>query len=316
MTILSKTETFPLKERTLHEGKKGVLALKKLTTIVSGFVLILLLAACNGTTETVDQNEAGEETATKEESVPASELTLEEVFEKTTQASEELNSFAMTMDLVQEIASNQEEANMELNSAIFMEVISDPMSFYQKIQMSIPNTKETLETESYFSKDGFYMHEPMGGTWMKFPSEMTDQLLQVSNQQTNPGEEIKRLQEFSDDFTFEEKDNEYHLTLTASGEEFNEFIQETIKQTLPAEMTTDSEEMENIKINSVAYDIIIDKETFFPKAMNVNMDMEITIDDQTIQLIQRMDGQYSDHNKIEEIVIPEEVMDTAKEVPL
>ncbi|SEM72318.1 hypothetical protein SAMN05192533_10594 [Mesobacillus persicus] len=292
-----------------------MLTLKKLTTILIGFLLILLLAACNGTTETVDQNESTEETATEKETAPES-LTLEEVFEKTTTASEDLHSFAVDMNLVQEIASDLEEANMELNSSIFMEVVSDPISFYQKMQMSIPNTKETLETESYFSKDGFYMHDPLGGTWMKFPSEMTDQLLQVSNQQTNPGEEIKRLQEFSDDFSFEEKDNEYHLTLTASGEEFNDFIQETIKQTLPADMAADTEELENIKIHAVAYDIIIDKETFFPKAINMNMDMEIMVEDQTVQLTQRMDGQYSKHNEIDEIVIPEEVMDTAEEVPL
>ena len=66
-------------------------------------------------------------------------------------------------------------------------------------------------------------------------------------------------------------------------------------------MAADTEEMENIKINAIAYDIIIDKETFFPKAMNFNMEMEIMVEGHNIQLIQRIDGQYSKHNKIEEI---------------
>lgn len=303
--------------RILLENKKGVLALKKQMKILSGFLLILLLAACSGTTETVDQQETNDENenTTETENAPAP-LTLDEVFDKSTQATADLHSFAMNMDLVQEMASDLEEANMTIQSTIYMEVVSDPIAFYQKMKMDIPEVGEAIETESYFSKDGFYMQDPTSETWMKLPSEMTDQLLQLSDQQTNPGEEIKRLQSFIEDFTFDELEDGYSLTLNASGDKFNDFIQETLKETLPAELTANNEALQNIAIHSVKYDLLIDKETFLPKTIDVSMEMEMTIEGQTIKLKQDMKGDYSEHNNIEEIMIPQEVIDTAEEIAI
>jgi len=304
-----------LKAYYLLNIKKGVLGLKKLSSLLFGFLLILLLAACNGTTESVDQTETKESAETTEET-KKEPLTLEEVFAKTTEASADLKSFAMDMNLVQDITSDVEEANLTLESSTFMEVVADPIAFYQKMEMTIPDASETIKTESYFSKDGFYMHDPTSATWMKFPAEMTDQLVQLSGQQTNPADEIKKLEEFSEDVSFEEKENGYALALTASGEEFTELIQETIEQTLPQEMAGNEDVMQNLKIHSVVYDILIDKETFYPKTMNVNMEMEITIEDQTVKLSQQMEGEYSKHNSIDEIVIPAEVLETAEEMPM
>ncbi|MBM4761802.1 DUF6612 family protein [Bacillus sp. B15-48] len=291
--------------------------MKKKISIMSGFLLVfLLLAACNGNSEQVDQDQvdAGpvEQAETDENETASDQLTIEQVFEKSAQASEQLLSFAMNMDLVQEVTSEETEENMEIHSSIHMEVVSDPIAFYQKMSMELAG--ESVNTESYFSQDGFYMQDPVGGTWMKLPTEMTNQMIQLSDQQTNPAVEIERLQKFSEDFTFEENEHEYLLLLTASGEQFNELIQETIEQTLPVEFADDMDAMEDLKIHTVKYKIAIDKETFFPRTIEMNMDMEIIVEDQTIQLTQYITGEYSKYNEFDEITIPQEIIDSATEI--
>ncbi|MBP3952546.1 DUF6612 family protein [Bacillus suaedae] len=281
--------------------------MKKSLSILLGVFFVLMLAACNSSADTVN-NEDGTSSAKK------SDLTLEQVFEKTTEASKELNSFKVNMDLNQVINSDQDEAaNVTLESTLEMDVVQDPMAFHQKISTEIPGTEQVMEVESYFSKDGMYYYEPTSQTWMKFPSEMMEQLVQISNQQTNPAAEIENLRRFVDDFTFQQDDKSYILVLNASGEKFTDFLKETVEQTLPEGMANSAEAIESMKINHMDYEIHIDKETYYPTVLNLNMEMEMSAEGQKVTIAQDMKGQYVDHNHLEEIEIPQEVIEGAVE---
>lgn len=273
-----------------------------------------MLAACNQTAEPVSEPAKNNETPAAATEKP-SELTLEEVLEKSTEASNNLKSFTVQMSLEQDITSDQDEMNMQTQSEIEMNVVQEPMAFYQKMKMSLGETEESFETESYFTEQGMYFFEPSGQQWMKFPQEMTDMFLQMSGKQTNPGDELKKLQKFVDDFTFEQDSQNYILNLKASGDKFNEFIKETAAEALPPEMAQENF-MDSMKINAVEYKFIIDKESFNPVALDMNMDMEITAEDQTISMKQKMHGQYSNHNNVEAITVPQEVIDSAVEMAM
>ncbi|WP_264738835.1 DUF6612 family protein [Cytobacillus firmus] len=289
--------------------------MKKSLAILTGFLMILMLAACNETAKPVNESAGGtdkEETKTED----ASELTLEEVLTNSTEASEELKSFSVNMDMSQEMSSGTEGENMNINSVIDMDVTTDPMAFYQKMTMSMDGTEESYDVESYFTEEGMFLYDAAGEQWMKFPKEMSDDLLQMSSQQTNPGEELKKLQEFVDDFTFEQDAKNYILKLKADGEKFNDFVKETAAETLPPELAANGEVLDNMKINGVEYEIVIDKETFYPSVLNMIMEMEITAEGQTISMKQNMNGQYSNYNKVEAIAVPQEVLDTAAEMEM
>lgn len=291
-----------------------MLILKKSLSILAGFLLVFMLAACNQTAKPVNEpvkdNEKASETEKVEEK--ASELTLEEVMNKSTEASEGLKSFSVKMDLTQDM-TDQAELNVQTNSVIDMNIVTEPMAFYQKMTMSMGEESESFETESYFSDAGMFFYEPSNSQWMKFPQEMTDTFLQMSGKQSNPGEELKKLQPFMEDFTFEQDTNNYILKLKASGDKFNDFIKETAVQQLPPEMAAE-DVLSNMKINAVAYEILIDKKTFYPVALNMDMDFEMTIEGQTIGMKQKMNGQYSNYNNIEAITVPQEVIDSAVEM--
>lgn len=281
--------------------------MKKGLSILLGFFFVLMLTACNSSAETMN-NEDGASNEKK------SDLTLEQVFEKTTEASKELKSFKVKMDLKQEISSDQDEAgNVNFDSTLEMDVIQDPMAFYQKMSTKTPGTEQIMEIESYFTKDGMYYYDPTSQTWMKFPSDMMDQVVQLSNQQTNPAAEIENLKKFVDDFKFQQDDKSYILLLNASGEKFTDFLKETIEQTLPEGMANSTEAIESMKINKMDYEIHIDKETFYPTVLNLNMEMEMSAEGQKITIAQDVKGQYVEHNHIDEIKIPQEVIEGAVE---
>ncbi|MGD6858167.1 DUF6612 family protein [Bacillus infantis] len=294
--------------------------LKKILSLAASLILLFMLAACNQTAAPVSEGNNTEENGTAAENGEIAEnesdLTLEEVLNKTTEASENLNSFSVDMTMDQMISAGQEEENMNISSDIQMDVVTEPMAFYQKTAMSQDQSGETYETESYFTEEGMFMYDPAGETWMKFPKEMSDQLIQMSGQQTNPAEELKKLQEFTDDFTFEQDDNHFILKLKASGEKFTELMKETMADTLPPEMAADEEVFNNMKIENVEYTILVDKETFYPSALNMDMTMEMAVEGQTVSLNQKIEGKYSDYNEVKEITIPQEVLDTAVEMEM
>ncbi|TCJ04528.1 DUF6612 family protein [Cytobacillus praedii] len=288
--------------------------MKKTFSILAGFLLVFMLAACNQTAKPVDEpvkdNEKASETEKAKEK--ASELTLEEVMNKSTEASEGLKSFSVKMDLTQDM-TDQGELNVQTTSVIDMNIVTEPMAYYQKMKMSMGEEAESFETESYFSEAGMFFYEPSTSQWMKFPQEMTDTFLQMSGQQSNPGEELKKLQQFVEDFTFEQDSNNYILKLKASGEKFNDFIKETAVQQLPPEMSAE-DALSGMKINAVEYEILVDKKTFYPVELNMDMDLEMTIEGQTIAMKQKMNGQYSNYNSVNAITVPQEVIDSAVEM--
>ena len=284
--------------------------MKKNLSILIGLLLVLMLAACNQTASPVNNATNNNDEASKEKQ---SELTLEEVLEKSTAASESLKSFSVKMDMEQAISSNVDEMNMETHSVIDMDVVIDPMTFYQKMTMTMGDEK--VEMESYFSEDGMFFYEPSGGQWMKFPQEMTDMFLQMAGEQQNPGDELKKLQKFVDDFTFEQDEKNFILKLKAAGEKFNDFIKETAMESMPEGMA-EEELFDNMNIKSVDYEIIIDKETFNPVALIMDMDMDMTIEEETINLKQKVNAQYLNLNKIDAITVPQEVIDSAVDMDI
>ena len=67
-------------------------------------------------------------------------------------------------------------------------------------------------------------------------------------------------------------------------------------------------------INSVNSLIHIDKETFQTNKVDMVLDMDMTIDGETMNMKQDMKSDFSHFNQVEEIVIPQEVIDNAVEI--
>ncbi|GEL06405.1 hypothetical protein M2M59_15060 [Rummeliibacillus sp. G93] len=279
--------------------------LKKILSLTMGLLLVFMLGACNSKAEPVNKQNGSTAKAD-------SGLTLEQVFKKSTEASKNLKSYRTKMEVIQNINSGQN--NVETDTGIIMDVVQNPMSFYQKLMMKAPESDKMIQTKSYFTKDGMFTYDPNSKKWMKFPAEMADQLAQASNQQTDPMAEIKQLKKFVKDFKFKQNDKNYILLLNASGEKFTHFIQEKVQKTLPAGMANSAELLKDMKINKVDYEIHIDKKTFYPTMLNLNMDMSLNAQGQPVKIKQEIMSKYEKYNQIKEIVVPEKVKKKAVEI--
>ncbi|RLQ97853.1 DUF6612 family protein [Falsibacillus albus] len=288
--------------------------MKKLTSAFIMLMLILSLAACGETAKNVDSKDAA--SPKKDDK---SNLTLAQVFQKSLDASKNVKSMSGDMDLTQKIQSGEQAQPINSTSHIEMDVlIQKPMSMHQKMSIQMDgntdaNANQSYETETYLTKDGFFMYDPTQQKWMKMPKEFSDQILQMSDYQTNPGEELKKLQQYADDFSFEQDHEHFILKLNASGDKFNSLIQDSMKN-LPEQLKGNEENLKNIKFNKVNYEIYINKETFLTDSLNVTTDMEMNVNGQSVNVNQEIKGAYKNYNKISTVEVPQDVLDNAQEV--
>ncbi|MGG1684994.1 DUF6612 family protein [Pseudalkalibacillus sp. NRS-1564] len=266
----------------------------RMITILSA--LMLILAACSGTTES-----GGEVSVDKG-------IDAQEVFEKSIAAQEEIKNFHMNADMTQSIGSDEEE--MDINSVIDADMVLDPIAFHQMIDMTANG--ETMQMESYFTEEGFFMKQ--GEQWMKFPDEMTDTLLSLQETQADPAEQMEMLKEYVDEFTLSEEDDTYVMTLKASGEKFQGLMEKTAED-MGSQNQMMEDAMDQMKVNNVEYTYAIDKESYLPVQMDMKMDSEMSMEGETISTIMEMNSTYDKYNEIEEVKVPEEVISQAKEMP-
>ncbi|MGX2961340.1 DUF6612 family protein [Peribacillus sp. JNUCC 23] len=277
------------------------------------FALVVLLSGCGQKATPVSETGKSETKPNTEQSAPKEEsLTLEEVFEKTIVASKELKSLTVKMETDQTITSSSDSEPMDITSTIDMDVIQNPISLYQVISINMPG-EESVKTESYFTKEGFFTYEPTQGTWMKLPDEMSTELLKASEQQGDPAAELKKMQEYIEDFTFEQDDSSYILSLNASAEKFNAFMQEQLSQSFGQELGLD---LQNVDVTGLKYSYTIDKKTFNPTTMSMDMTFKTTEGSEEVTLEQKTNATFSNYNGVKDITIPEEVLKSAQEIDL
>jgi len=266
------------------------------------------MAACNQTAGSVngDNDNKGKETQNK------SDLTLTEVFEKSGDAMNGLESYAAVMNMTQKMEMAGE--SMDIGSKTDMQYIVDPLTLHQKIEIDMGEENQIQAMEAYLTEDGFFMYEPSQDMWLKLPEEFVDQVLNLQEGQQNPADQLKQLETFIDDFKFTQDDSQYILTLKADGEKFNEFLKETMLSAMPEGLPLDDELFGNMTFNEVEYEIFIDKKSFYTTQLNMTMDMDTDVEGQTMKMKQKMNAVYSNFNGIDSIQVPEEALENAQDI--
>ncbi|WP_391204958.1 DUF6612 family protein [Psychrobacillus sp. L4] len=280
--------------------------MKKWTTLLAVATLALGLAACNETAAPVKDKDVTE----------TSKLTLQEVYNKSLKVSEELKSVKAKIDMKQTMHLPAQDMNLDVSSVLEMDYIVDPMQIHQTGTTSMQSDDKSLEAqdielESYITKDAFYMYEATSGQWMKFPKEMMDQLMNVTDQ-SNPSNQLKIIKSFLGDFTFEQDNDNYILSLQASGEKFTELVKAQVNEALQSFGGEDVKM--DMTINSINYLIHIDKKSFQTNKVDMVLDMDMTIDGEKMNMKQNVKSDFSNFNKMKEIVIPQEVIDSATSI--
>jgi len=262
-------------------------------------ILLLLLVACSDP-ESSDKVE--------------SEMSADEVYEKSMEQVDTLESAAFNMKLDQTMDMGGED-KVTTKADVTGEMIEDP--FIVNKDGSVTMESETvgkmeINIEMYAQDDVVYVYEDMFNNWMKGTmDDLGDIGLEIGEEQS-PFSPIEDLEQYIEEFTFEQTNDTYDFTLETDQEKFKELIVEKLQG---MQMQVDgSEDISDVfEIDKLHYDFSIDKETFNMLAFTIDFDITITENNETATVESVIEAEFSDFNTIEEITIPEEVIDEAVE---
>ncbi|OLO38109.1 hypothetical protein BTR23_11990 [Alkalihalophilus pseudofirmus] len=284
--------------------------MRAIKALMASLALVLVLAACGGEPSNNDNVDNADN-----DNVGTVDLSVDEVIQKSIEAMNDLESYTMEMNNDQILEVPGEEA-FEMNMTMIADITMEPLRLYQKMTINGLEEEmaemESLETESYFTEDGMFVNDQMQGGWIKFPEEFSQEILDASQMQMNAEEQLKMFQQFAEDTQLTADDAHFILTVQGSDDNFKAMAQEAMGFMDEAGVMMD-ELLSMMEIESFNYVIYIDKDTFYQTKMDMEISMSMTIEEETMKSTQRMTGVLTNFNNVGEIVIPQEVFDTAEE---
>ena len=94
------------------------------------------------------------------------------------------------------------------------------------------------------------MKDSTTDSWLKLPDENFDAILDQTAASADAKEQLEQLKKFIKDFTFEQTDDEYVLTLDAKGDKFKELIDSEINKSMQ-EMGLEENPMDQLSIEKL-----------------------------------------------------------------
>ena len=281
------------------------MGLKKFYIGALAGVASLALVACSDSATPVE--------GTKDKS----DTQLVEVFNKAMERQESLESLSSKVSMEQEITATEDGEELKVTSStnIDMSMTLDPVAFYVDGEMAydMNDGSGALETplKMYYTEaDGYYVYD--SETWLKLPSELYEDMLGQAGANIDATEQLKQLKPFLSDFTFEQNDSSYILTLKAKGEKFNDLMQDQLGSSLDLE-TLEIESVEDIDFENAKWIITIDKKTFDITKFDLDFVLNMEIEGLVTKISTVTTATYSDFNKAAAITIPKDVIENAIE---
>lgn len=297
--------------------------MRKWYVILMAGVLALVLAACDDSAEPTG-NSDGDDT---------SDMSAGEVYKEALSASEDMESAEVDMDMHMDMDSDDEGA-ISMDNSSTSEMTMDPFAMHMEgtnnFDMGdedlddnedaedIPGLGDEMETELYMVDDTMYMYNELMGNWLKMEDAGTDAIEEMAGQEPDPAEQMEMLEDYVDDFSFEQSDDAFILTLDADGDDFNDLFKELMEEGQFSEMFDELDEdgqevLDNMDINDLSMELTIDKDTFDMKGYDMDMDMSIEVEDQKLDVTEEMESEYSNINNVDDIEVPDDVKDEAVE---
>jgi hypothetical protein len=284
--------------------------LKKSGWIIS-LLFALLLAGCGQSTASTEKEDKAAETAeteakTKEKSEIDKNATSQEVLAAASEKSAELKNFAMDGTL--KMIMTTEEGTMETNAEMQTKTNVEPLFMQQTMQMEAEGQTNTIEM--YMDEEFIYIKDVQSGGWVKMKQAGPGMGEMMNQQKTmTPAEQIKKLEQMADDIQMEQTENEYIFNVKGNGEKLMSLTGNMMGSD-PAMQAA----LEQMDIEQIDYTYTLDKETYFPKSLKMDIKMFVTENEQKIEMQQTITSEFSEMNELENFSIPEEVLKEAVEV--
>lgn len=265
---------------------------------------LLTLVACGDTATPIDGTDK------------TSDLTLEQVFDKAIERQQSVKSVQADVDMDQssELTIEGQKIEVATSSDLQMKVHQNPLAMYTKgtVEMNMGDENTKIPLEMYMTEaDGFYMYNSDADEWLKLPEEQQQQILAQTGAQADASKQLEQLKEFVNDFTFEQDNKDYKLILNVEGDKFKEFIMSQLGSTVADTSGVTDEILTGLTFEDSKYEIIIEKDTFNTKEIDMDITIIIDMEGQQTKIDNDAKIVYSNYDKVEEISVPTEVKNKA-----
>ena len=248
----------------------------------------------------------------------------DEVYSEALSAAEDMESAEVAMDIEMNMEVPDEGA-ITIESSNDMEMTIDPLTMYMKGTTkfdtdeelgTVPGMGTEQEIEMYTVDDTMYMYNEMMGGWLKMEGTGMDAIAEMAGEQPDPAEQMKLIEDYVEDVSFDETDDGYTFKLETDGDEFKELFDKLMEDNQASELTemlgaNGQELLDNMDMNSLALEYTIDKDNYQIKGYNMDMDYTMEVEGQEMKTTQKMKTTYSNINNVDSIEVPEDVKEEA-----
>ncbi|MBU9711125.1 DUF6612 family protein [Evansella tamaricis] len=239
---------------------------------------------------------------------------IEEILNNSIAAMGDLTSYSMTLESEQTMGSNEDDS-ITLATKSEMDLLLEPLSFYQNITMNLEMMGIDMSYESYFTEDlGFYMEEPFSGQWSKLPDQFNEEYMSLTETQLSPEEQLLPFKDYISELAMTEDNDHYTIQLVGSGADMQTLMEHI--SGLAGEGMDDMffDVMSDLDIHSIEYEFIIEKETYFQKEANIYLELTMDVMGEKITLEQRSSVIMYNFNSLNDFTIPEDIINNAVEL--
>ncbi|WP_042475496.1 DUF6612 family protein [Bacillus ndiopicus] len=274
---------------------------------------ITVLAAGCGTSSTQQENTSkkGTEFASK-----TPEIALTEIFTKALEKQDNLQSYTTIVSATQAITM-EDGTNVEMKSKLQADQIMEPYQFFVDseaiaTELESGESEEVLNLKMYLTADeNLYLYEGSEDEWLQMPKgPELNEMLDAFGLNINTIEQLKILEKYAEDFTYEENGEKYILTLKGDSEKLAQLSREQLALTI-SDANPNSAELRSTKFEDAFYQVVIDKSTFDVKKIQLDWLMKPKVQDDEMTVDQKTTIVFENINAVSTITVPQEVIDNA-----
>ncbi|WHX50238.1 hypothetical protein QNH46_06120 [Paenibacillus woosongensis] len=285
----------------------------KFTAVLLGAMLLVNITACGKENEAGSANtpatnagihKAG--SALAEDPLP----TADELITRSSEATKALKSYSMQGNVDQKMTVKQgdQEASNNTKTVMMIDVQQKPFAIYQDLEMDAGEEGET-EIKQYITNEGIYILTD--DAWVRIPKVVQEGLISRMEQASSLEARLENFKLMNKDVTVIEEGDEYILSADLSGDEYKELAASLIGQAAIDKEEEMAAMLEMLTIKRIKLSNAIDKETYLPTRIDMYLELEMEIEDQFTLWVMSSNGQISNHNALDEIKIPQDVIDSA-----
>ncbi len=251
------------------------------------------LAACS---EQEQPNDAGSSETTKKPAVQTN-LTDEEILQKAAEASKEIKSAEITSQVTMEMTLN-EQVN-KINTSSVVDYTLDP--YVIKVETTSSDYDEKIVT--YMDDSAMYFQQPGTDKWQKQSLDTNQDAAEMVETYSSAGV-LAALKNYQNKVKITEEGKTYVISFAGSGDELKEIVATVLAASGSAMEAEMASLMDQIKINSLSYETVVDRETFYPRSFTTALDYQLEADGYKIKGVQNQTGTFAKINQLDKIALP------------